>query len=198
MPATNKYILLVNRLFATTGGTLKRVFLCEAMMPDSFCADPRLDKCVLQGTTKISRSYSENMLKAFLNSWNFLRICQSVFCLLIFPTIIEMLLAKLFFHPLSLCLSLSSTIFANFSQFILYWKGLFMWIPIGSLVNCAILKRKLLILIIFEQFMRISCDLCVIHKPLQFFVLATIIIIIHDKNNILLLLYLLFFLLACN
>lgn len=68
-----------------------------------------------------------------------------------------------------------------------------MWIPIGSLVNCAILKRKLLILIIFEQFMRISCDLCVIHKPLQFFVLATIIIIIHDKNNILLLLYLLFF-----
>lgn len=37
--------------------------------------------------------------------------------------------------------------------------------------------------------MRISCDLCVIHKPLQFVVLATKIIIIHDKNNILLLLF---------
>lgn len=71
-----------------------------------------------------------------------------------------------------------------------------MWIPVGSLVNCPILKRKLLILIIFEKkkIMRISCDLCVIHKPLQFFVLATIIIIIHDKNNII---YYIFFF-ACN
>lgn len=149
--ATNKYILLVNRLFATTGGTLKRVFQCEAMMPDSFCADLQRKRSLTNVFYRAQQKYLENMLKAFLNSWILLRICQSVFCQLIFSTIIEMLLAK--WLPLTLLLSLflilSLSIFANFSQFIQHWKGLFMWIPVGSLVNCAILKRKLLILIIF-------------------------------------------------
>lgn len=42
--ATNKYILLVDRLFKTTGGTLKRVFQRAIRGDDAsdfFCADPQ-------------------------------------------------------------------------------------------------------------------------------------------------------------
>lgn len=64
--ATNKYILLVDRLFKTTGGTLKRVFQRAIRGDDASeflrrsLAKHELDKCVLQGN-KISRSYDKNI-----------------------------------------------------------------------------------------------------------------------------------------
>lgn len=64
--ATNKYILLVNRLFATTGGTLKRVFQCEAMMPDSFCADPQRKKSLTNVFHRAQQKYLIRIAKICL------------------------------------------------------------------------------------------------------------------------------------